>query len=88
MGILKAFWPLLVISTLLGYLIREALPFSFLSLSQVGIAFIFLSIIGVVLLTIGDKKLSNYLKSAKVKRVSYVNSHSYLLIIQYLMVFD
>lgn len=65
MGILKAFWPLLVISTLLGYLIREALPFSFLSLSQVGIAFIFLSIIGAVLLTIGDKKLSNYLKGAK-----------------------
>ena len=45
MGILKAFWPLLVISILLGYLIREALPFSLL-LSQVGIAFIFLSIFG------------------------------------------
>ena len=42
MGILKAFWPLLVISTLLGYHIREALPFSFLSLSQVGIALLFI----------------------------------------------
>lgn len=65
MGILKAFWPLLVICLLLGYLIRAALPFPFLSLSQLGWALILLAVAGVVLLALGDRRLGNYLKGAK-----------------------
>ena len=49
MGILKAFWPLLVICLLLGYLIRAALPLPYLSLSQLGWALILLAVIGVFL---------------------------------------
>lgn len=65
MGILKAFWPLLVICLLLGYLIRAALPFPYLTLSQLGWALILLAVIGIFLLAMGDRRLGNYLKGAK-----------------------
>ena len=64
MGILNAFWPLLVICLLLGYLIRAALPFPYLSLSQLGWALILLAVIG-VFAGDGGSRLSNYLKGAK-----------------------
>jgi hypothetical protein len=64
-GILKAFWPLLVISLLFGYLFRAALPIPSLSLSQLGLFFIFLAVIGVLLLAMGDRRLVNYLKGAQ-----------------------
>jgi len=51
MGLLRAFWPLLLICLITGYLLRALFPFPELSLS--------------VVLAWGDRRLGNFLKGAK-----------------------
>lgn len=65
LGLLRAFWPLLVICFITGYLLRALLPQPELSLSQVGVLFFLLAVAAAVLLAWGDRRLGNYLKGAK-----------------------
>jgi hypothetical protein len=65
LGLLRAFWPLLLICFLFGYLLRALLPFPLLSLSAWGFLLVLLSVSGVLLLAWGDRRLSNYLKGAR-----------------------
>lgn len=77
-GLLKAFWPLLLICLLLGYIIRVILPFPDIS-SYVGIILVIISLLGIYLLSWGNRKLGNYLKGARgeewvAKQLSFLNS--------------
>ncbi len=65
MGLLRAFWPLLLICLITGYLLRALFPFPELSLSQVGILFFLVAVVAGVLLAWGDRRLGNFLKGAK-----------------------
>jgi hypothetical protein len=65
MGLLKAFWPFMVICLLLGYLLRAVAPVPVFSVSQLGLLFILLAMAGLVLLAWGNRRLRNYLKGAK-----------------------
>jgi hypothetical protein len=65
LGLLRAFWPLLIVCLVTGYLLRALLPVPVLSLSQVGILFFLLAVVAGVLLAWGDRRLGNYLKGAK-----------------------
>jgi len=65
MGLLKAFWPFMVLCLLLGYLLRAVAPVPVFSVSQLGLLFILLAMAGVVLLAWGNRRLGNYLKGAK-----------------------
>ncbi|MEA2067928.1 MAG: nuclease-related domain-containing protein [Verrucomicrobiota bacterium] len=65
MGLLRAFWPLLVICLATGYLLRELFPAPELSLSQVGILFFLVAVVAGVLLAWGGRRLGNFLKGAK-----------------------
>ncbi|MDF7806697.1 nuclease-related domain-containing protein [Pontiellaceae bacterium B12219] len=60
-----AFWPLLVICFVTGYLLRAAFPKPGLSISQVGIFFFLVAVAAAILLAWGDRRLGNYLKGAK-----------------------
>ena len=65
LGLLRAFWPLLVICFASGYLVRAWLPFPELSISQVGILFFLVAVAAAILLAWGDRRLGNFLKGAK-----------------------
>jgi hypothetical protein len=65
LGLLRAFWPLLVICLATGYLVRAWFPFPYLSVSQVGILFIVVAVATAILLAWGDRRLGNFLKGAK-----------------------
>ena len=65
LGLLRAFWPLLLICFAAGYLMRAWFPFPELGLSQVGILFFLLAVAAAVLLAWGDRRLGNFLKGAK-----------------------
>ena len=65
LGLLRAFWPLLLICLATGYLIRALLPAPDLSQSQVGIFFFLVAVAAAILLAWGDRRLGNFLKGAK-----------------------
>ncbi len=65
LGLLRAFWPLLGICFVTGYLLRALLPIPELGLSQVGMLFFLLAAATAILLAWGDKRLGNFLKGAK-----------------------
>ncbi len=65
LGLLRAFWPLLVICFITGYLLRALLPAPELELSQVGILFVLVAVVTAILLAWGDRRLGNFLKGAK-----------------------
>ena len=65
MGLLRAFWPLLVICLVTGYLLRALLPYPTLSLSHIGILFFLVAVVTGILLAWGDRRLGNFLKGAK-----------------------
>lgn len=64
-GLLRAFWPLLLICFVLGYLVRAAVPVPALSASHVGILLFLLAVVAAVLLAWGGRRLNNFLKGAK-----------------------
>ncbi|MEE9367775.1 MAG: nuclease-related domain-containing protein [Pontiella sp.] len=65
LGLLRAFWPLLVICFVTGYLLRAWVPSPALSISQVGILFFLVAVASAILLAWDDRRLGNYLKGAK-----------------------
>ncbi|WP_136081600.1 nuclease-related domain-containing protein [Pontiella desulfatans] len=65
LGLLRAFWPLLVICFVTGYLLRAWFPHPYLGVSQVGILFFLVAVAAAILLAWGDKRLGNFLKGAK-----------------------
>ena len=65
LGLLRAFWPLLLICFAAGYLVRAWFPFPALSVSQVGILFFLVAVTAAILLAWGDRRLGNFLKGAK-----------------------
>lgn len=65
LGLLRAFWPLLVICLITGYLLRAWFPKPELSVSAVGVLFFLLAVAAGVLLAWGDRRLGNFLKGAK-----------------------
>jgi len=65
LGLLRAFWPLLLVCFITGYLVRAWFPFPELGVSQVGILFFLMAVVAVVLLAWGDRRLGNFLKGAK-----------------------
>ena len=65
MGLLRAFWPLLLVCLITGYLLRALCPLPELGLSQVGILFFLVAVVAGVLLVWGDRRLGNFLKGAK-----------------------
>ncbi|VGO20025.1 nuclease-related domain-containing protein [Pontiella sulfatireligans] len=65
LGLLRAFWPLLLVCLVSGYLIRAWLPFPNLSISHVGILFFLVALATAFLLVWGDRRLGNFLKGAK-----------------------
>ncbi|MCK4565433.1 MAG: NERD domain-containing protein [Verrucomicrobia bacterium] len=65
MGLLRAFWPLLVICLVTGYLLRALFPAPALSLSHIGVLFFLVAVVSGVLLAWGSRRLGNFLKGAK-----------------------
>lgn len=64
-GLLRAFWPLLLVCLVTGYLLRALFPDPALSLSQVGVLFFLVAVGSGVLLAWGGRRLGNFLKGAK-----------------------
>ena len=65
LGLLRAFWPLLLVCLVTGYLLRALLPAPALSQSQVGVLFFLVAVTSAILLAWGDRRLGNFLKGAK-----------------------
>lgn len=65
LGLLRAFWPLLVICFVIGYLLRAWFPQPTLSVSQVGMLFFLAAVATTILLAWGDRRLGNFIKGAK-----------------------
>lgn len=65
LGLLRAFWPLLLICLATGYLVRALLPSPALGQSQIGILFFLVAVAAAILLAWGDRRLGNFLKGAK-----------------------
>ena len=65
LGLLRAFWPLLVVCFITGYLLRALLPVPELGLSQVGILILLVAAATAILLAWGDRRLGHFLKGAK-----------------------
>jgi hypothetical protein len=65
LGLLRAFWPLLVICFATGYLVRAALPRPGLEPTHVGVLFFLVAVAAAILLAWGDRRLGNFLKGAK-----------------------
>ncbi len=65
LGLLRAFWPLLVICFITGYLLRAWFPLPALSVSAVGVLFFLVAVASAILLAWGDRRLGNFLKGAK-----------------------
>lgn len=64
-GLVKSYWPLLLICFFLGYAFRAIWTQPFLSQTQAGFILVIISVLGFILLILGDKKLNNYLKGAR-----------------------
>lgn len=65
LGLLRAFWPLLVLCFVIGYLLRALLPVPELGLSQVGVLLFMVAVAASVGLAWGDRRLGHFLKGAK-----------------------
>jgi hypothetical protein len=65
LGLLRAFWPLLVICFVTGYLLRAWFPVPALNVSEVGVLFFLVAVAAAILLAWGDRRLANFLKGAK-----------------------
>lgn len=65
MGLLRAFWPLLLVCLVTGYLLRALVPSPPLSQSHVGLLFFLMAVVAGILLMWGDRRLANFLKGAK-----------------------
>ncbi len=65
LGLLRAFWPLLVICLATGYLLRAWFPHPALTVSQVGVLFFLVAVSAAILLAWGDRRLGNFLKGAQ-----------------------
>jgi hypothetical protein len=65
MGLLRAFWPLLLVCLVTGYLLRALLPYPALGLSSIGMLFFLVAVVAGMLLVWGDRRLGNFLKGAK-----------------------
>jgi len=65
LGLLRAFWPLLLICFVTGYLVRALCRWPALGLSMIGILFFLLAVVTGVLLAWGGRRLGNFLKGAK-----------------------
>ena len=65
LGLLRAFWPLLGVCFVSGYLFRAGFPFPALSVSQVGILFFLVALASAYLLARGSRRLGNFLKGAR-----------------------
>lgn len=65
MGLLRAFWPLLLVCLVTGYLLRALLPTPVLEASHIGILFFLVAVFSGILLMWGDRRLGNFLKGAK-----------------------
>jgi len=65
LGLLRAFWPLLLVCLVTGYLLRALIPAPVLSQSQVGVLFFLVAVGSAILLAWGDRRLGNFLKGAK-----------------------
>ena len=65
LGLLRAFWPLLVICFITGYLLRAWFPKPYMSVSTVGVLFFLVAVATAILLAWGDRRLGNFLKGAK-----------------------
>ena len=65
LGLLRAFWPLLLICFAAGYLVRAGFDFPPLSISQVGMLFFLVAVAAALLLAWGDRRLADFLKGAK-----------------------
>ncbi len=65
LGLLRAFWPLLVICLVTGYLLRAWFPKPYLSVSTVGVLFFLVAVATALLLAWGDRRLGHFLKGAK-----------------------
>jgi hypothetical protein len=65
MGLLRAFWPLLLVCLVTGYLLRALFPSPALSLSHIGLLFFLVAVVSGILLAWGDRRLGNFLKGAK-----------------------
>ncbi|NNJ70969.1 MAG: NERD domain-containing protein [Kiritimatiellales bacterium] len=65
LGLFRAFWPLLVICFVTGYLLRAWFPKPVLNVSQVGVLFFLVAVAAAILLAWGDRRLGNFLKGAK-----------------------
>ena len=65
LGLLRAFWPLLLICLATGYLVRALLPAPALGQSQIGSLFFLVAVAAAILLAWGDRRLGNFLKGAK-----------------------
>lgn len=79
LGLLRAFWPLLVICLITGYLLRAWFPQPELSVSAVGVLFFLLAVVSAILLAWGDRRLGNFLKGAKgeewvARELAFLNS--------------
>lgn len=65
LGLLRAFWPLLIICFVVGYLVRVLLPSPELSMAQIGLLFVAVAVATTLLLLWGDRRLGNFLKGAR-----------------------
>lgn len=65
LGLLRAFWPLLLICLATGYLVRAWLPYPVLAQSHVGVLFVLVAAVSALLLARGSRRLGNYLKGAR-----------------------
>lgn len=64
LGLLRVFWPLLVLCFVTGYLLRALLPVPKLGLSQVGVLLFLVAVAAAVVLAWGDRRLGHFLKGA------------------------
>ena len=65
LGLLRAFWPLLVICFVIGYLLGAWRLSPALEDTQVGVLIFLVAVAAAVLLAWGDRRLGNFLKGAK-----------------------
>jgi hypothetical protein len=65
LGLLRAFWPLLGVCFVSGYLFRAGFPFPSLSISQVGILFFLVAVASAYFLARGSRRLGHFLKGAR-----------------------
>jgi len=65
LGLLRAFWPLLLICFVSGYLLRALFNWPEMGSSTIGILFFLLAVTSALLLVWGGRRLGNFLKGAE-----------------------